>query len=133
MQKELIGVVCFYYLYIIYLMFFMFFRRKKRIQEGVVRTSHFRAYVGDSSEELVIIQNHFNNQFQIPVMFMLAIIFTLQQGNASTTAFVFSIVFVISRIAHSYVHLTYNNVIHRALCYFIGVVCVLILFVLNLF
>lgn len=132
MEKELVGVICFYFIYIIYLMFFMFFRRKKRIKEGVIRTSHFRSYSGESSEELVIIQNHYTNQFQIPVIFMISLLLSIQLGNANQLVFIFALIFVISRIVHSYVHLTYNNVLHRAFAYFVGVLSVLSIFIINL-
>ena len=111
----------------------MFFRRKKRIQEGVVRTSHFRSYTGESSEELVIIQNHYNNQFQIPVIFLFSLLLSLQQGNTSKLVLGLAIVFTLSRMVHSYIHLTYNNVLHRAQAYFVGIICVLFILLSNLF
>jgi hypothetical protein len=127
MEKYLIAIILFYYSYVIYLMFYMFFRRKKKIREKVVRTSHFRAYLGESDEELVIIQNHFSNQFQIPMIFLFASLLSIALKEVSILTIVLAGLFVLSRFVHSYIHLTYNNVLHRALSYFIGVIIVFVM------
>lgn len=133
MEKYLIGIILFYYAYIIYLMIYMFFRRKAKIREKVVRTSHFRAYLGDSDEELVIIQNHFSNQFQIPMVFLFACLLSLSLRSLNEITIGLSCLFVLSRFIHSYIHLTYNNVLHRAIAYFVGVIVVFCMILQTLF
>jgi len=129
MEKSLIGIVAFYYAYMIFLGIYMFIKRKQKIKQREIKVSYFRAYTGEVPHELTILQNHFTNQFQIPVLFMIAILFNIQSQNANMLALVFSLIFVVSRICHSIVHLGYNNVLHRAFTYFIGAICVLGLFI----
>jgi len=131
MDRNLIFVMTFYYFYIVAYMFYMFNKRKQAVINKEVRASHFKAYSGETSDYLKVIQNHFNNQFQIPVMFMIACLLTLQQQKTSPLIISLAILFVLSRIIHSLIHLGEDNVIKRASTYFIGVVAVGLIFILN--
>ena len=132
MNQFLIGTMTFYFGFVIFLMFFMFFRRKARVKNKEVRTSHFKAYIGESPEDLVVIQNHFTNQFQIPVVYMIACVLTISQDKASVLTSILGAIFILSRMLHSYIHLGKNNVLHRAYAYFVGCLCVLGLLMVNL-
>lgn len=132
MNQFLIGTMTFYFIFIISLMLIMFFRRKARVKSKEVRVSFFKAYIGESPEDLVIIQNHFNNQFQIPLVYMLACVLTIAQDKASIVTSILGTVFILSRMLHSYIHLGKNNVLHRAYAFFLGCLCVLGLLIVNL-
>ena len=108
-------------------MLYMFFRRKAKIREKVVKTSHFRAYLGESDEELVVIQNHFSNQFQIPMVFLFAALLSITLNDVNEITIALAGLFVVSRLIHSYIHLSYNNVLHRAMVYFVGVIIVFVM------
>lgn len=131
MDRNLILVMTFYYFYIVAYMFYMFNKRKQAIIKKEIRTSHFKAYSGETPDYLKVIQNHFSNQFQIPMMFMVACLLTLQQQKTSSLVVGLAILFVLSRIVHSLIHLGGNNVMTRASAYFTGVVIVGIMFILN--
>ena len=67
MDKILISIMGFYYFYILAYMYYMFIFRRRAVANKEVRARHFKAYQGDTTESLQIIQNHFNNQFQVPI------------------------------------------------------------------
>ncbi len=127
MNQILIAIMFSYYVFIVILLLYMFLARRKSILNNEVRLSHFKSYTGSSTEKLVVLQNHFNNQFQIPVIFLIACTLAISQNSVNVYVIIFSILFVISRIVHSIIHLGTNNVLHRASSYFVGIVCVFII------
>ena len=132
MEQTLIKIICFYYFYIILVLFYMFFKRKAAIRSKDISIKHFKAYQGETTTELQTIQNHFNNQFQVPILFFIACLISLQQNTVSSFTIGFAALFIMSRIAHSFIHLGSNNVIFRAFAYFLGIISIGLIFVSNL-
>jgi len=132
MDQILIKIICFYYLYIVMVLFYMFFKRKLAISSRDVPIKHFKAYQGETTSELQTIQNHFNNQFQMPLLFFVACLISLQQNAVNSFTIGFALLFVFSRVAHSFIHLGANNVIYRAFAYFIGIISIGAIFFSNL-
>ena len=64
--------------------------------------------------------DNFRNLFELPVLFYLAIVVAAQAGLATTTVLVLAWLFVILRIAHSWIQCTYNKVMHRFYVYVTG-------------
>ncbi|MFT3789657.1 MAG: MAPEG family protein [Rudaea sp.] len=71
--------------------------------------------------------DNFRNLFELPVVFYLGVViaFLTAQVNALTLALAWT--FVVSRIAHSYIHCTSNRVRYRFYAYAFGV-CVMWVF-----
>ncbi len=124
MEIILIGLVNFYFLYIIFLLVYMFNKRKAAIRNKEVHFSRFKTYQGETTEQLQAIKNHIENQFQIPIIFFIACLFSIQQGTTNAVTVTFACVFVASRLVHSFVHLGSNHLIRRAFSYLIGLICV---------
>ena len=124
MEKALIALVCAYYLGIVVFGYYMFTRRKKAVIEGRVSAKHFKGYAGESPEDLKVLQNHFNNQFQIPMVFFFAVLLNLQQDTVNEWTLALAVLFVASRAGHTIVHLGSNRLIRRASLYFLGVLTV---------
>jgi len=61
--------------------------------------------------------DNFSNLFEAPVLFYVAIltIFVTQMGN--TTLLAIAWIYVALRYLHSFIHVTYNNVLHRYKAY----------------
>lgn len=55
----------------------------------------------------------FVNLVEVPVLFYALVGFYLLTGNASSLALGLAWVYLVLRIAHSLIYLTYNNVVHR--------------------
>ena len=68
-------------------------------------------------EKYVTPGNSYNNQFQMPRLFMMFVLFALQLELVDTFFILASYLFVALRYVHAYIHLTYNNVLHRLLCF----------------
>ncbi|AOE48927.1 MAPEG family protein [Kangiella sediminilitoris] len=57
--------------------------------------------------------DHFMNLFEMPVLFYLAVVIALITSSTSDWLLGLSWLYVLCRIAHAYIHCTYNNVFHR--------------------
>ncbi|RDX36609.1 hypothetical protein DZA50_03960 [Kangiella sp. HD9-110m-PIT-SAG07] len=57
--------------------------------------------------------DHFMNLFEMPVLFYLAVIVAIVTNSASLWLVGLSWLYVLCRMAHAYIHCTYNNVFHR--------------------
>jgi hypothetical protein len=64
--------------------------------------------------------NAFNNQFQLPVLFMLLVGFAWATRQADLLFVVMSWAFVLSRLGHAFVHVTSNEVLTRFRLYVAG-------------
>ena len=64
--------------------------------------------------------DNFRNLFELPVLFYLAIVVAAQAGLVTTTVLVLAWLFVILRIAHSWIQCTYNKVMQRFYVYCAG-------------
>lgn len=56
---------------------------------------------------------NFMNLMEVPVLFYVVTLTYFVTQRADTTALTLAWLFVAARIAHSFVHLTYNKVLHR--------------------
>ena len=67
------------------------------------------------------ISNAFHNQLEIPVVFYVLIALALITQQTDTIFVVLSWLFVLSRLAHAFIHVTSNNVRYRGPAYLVGV------------
>ena len=99
----------------------MFFTRiaqmkRERIHPQAVATSaQDTARLTDSRAA-----DNFRNLFELPVLFYLAIVVAAQAGQVTTTVMALAWLFVVLRIAHSWIQCTYNKVMHRFRAYVAG-------------
>jgi hypothetical protein len=76
------------------------------------------------------IGNCFSNQFEMPLLFYALIALALPLRHADLVIVALSWVFVVTRFAHAGIFVTSNNVRHRSLAWFAGV---LVLFAMWLY
>ena len=74
-----------------------------------------------------LLSNCFDNQFQLPVLFYVAVLLTLWAGAVSWFELALAWAFVVLRYAHAAIHITTNSVEHRFAVYTAGlaVLCAL--------
>lgn len=120
MEKYLVLFMFTYIAYIFGFSIYNFFIRKKAISNQLVKMSHFRSYTTSGPEHLKIYSNHYSNQFQIPILFLVTCLVILVFKSTSIVTLSLAGLFLASRLVHAYIHLTYNNVIHRALAFASG-------------
>ncbi len=69
--------------------------------------------------------NNFTNQFELPVLFYVLILAAMHTGATNIFTIILAWAFVISRVIHSFIHMTSNQVRPRYIAYGIGAICLL--------
>lgn len=88
--------------------------RIKAVKAGEVKVSYFRLNQGQElPKALRQTERHYENLFEFPVLYYVIIIMIYITEQANYGYLVLAWLFVFSRIAHAYIHLGHNNVIHR--------------------
>lgn len=82
-------------------------------------------------ENVIKTTRNLNNQFEVPVLFYAACVTYIAVGVESTLGLVLAWAFVLGRVAHAYIHITYNDLTHRMMAFLFSLVAVLLLW-LNL-
>lgn len=102
------------------------------VRSGDVKLKYFKLMQGqDVPERVTVTTRCFNNMFEVPVLFYVACTLYISLGAVGLPGLVFAWLFVALRYLHAFIHLTYNNFLHRMLAFWASFVCVLLLW-LNL-
>lgn len=123
----------FYVFYIAALGIFNFLTRKSHAQKKSLRLSFFKTYQGEAPERVLVVGRHYDNQFELPMLFLITCLSTHIFQATGTLAIVVAWTFVVSRMIHSFIHLGSNNVLHRAFAFAVGLLCILVMWVNILF
>lgn len=126
MDNLLLSLIPVYICYILFIAVLMFQRRVRAYNGKKVDHKYFKAYQGEVIPyDLQIIQNHFSNQFEIPVLFLITCLAFVALKASSTLTICLGVAFIISRIWHSTIHLGKNDVRVRLVSYLIGFIIIL--------
>jgi len=107
---------------------YMFRLRVDAVKKGQVKLSQFRLNSGiDVPDKLTQASRNYSNLFEMPTLFYIAGVLAIALHLESTAVIILSWIFVASRIAHSWIHLTTNNVLHRLKAFMLGNLCVFII------
>lgn len=107
------------------LVFFLYWllsrRRFTAVRSGSAQPGQFRENRQEPPESLLV-HNNLRNQFELPVLFH-AVCLTLYVSTADNWATVaLAWIFVLSRCAHSYIHITSNRLRYRRPLFIVGFV-----------
>jgi hypothetical protein len=107
------------------LVFFLYWllsrRRFTAVRSGSAEAGQFRENRQEPPESLLV-HNNLRNQFELPVLFH-AVSLTLYVSTADNWATVaLAWIFVLSRCAHSYIHITSNRLRYRRPLFIVGFV-----------
>lgn len=107
------------------LVFFLYWllsrRRFTAVRSGSAQPGQFRENRQEPPESLLV-HNNLRNQFELPVLFH-AVSLTLYVSTADNWATVaLAWIFVLSRCAHSYIHITSNRLRYRRPLFIVGFV-----------
>lgn len=89
-------------------------RRFRAVGAGKVSAEDFR--FGESASvpgEVSIPNRNYMNLLELPVLFYVACLMYYLSGQVDQTVMIVAWVYVALRAAHSVIHVTYNNVLHR--------------------
>ena len=109
----------------------MYFCRIAEMQEKNIAAQQIdtrangRALLTDSAASA----DNFSNQFEMPVLFYLAIVLALMLLIQDYVLVVFAWLYVALRIVHAFIHTTYNDVMHRFVVYIASCAALFILWV----
>lgn len=79
--------------------------------------------------DVALLNRNFMNLLEMPVLFYVACLTLYVTKTADGTAVILAWLYVALRLCHSLVHITYNNVVHRASAYAASTVVLLVLWV----
>ena len=100
------------------------------VTSGAVGLRYYKLMQGDNAPEFVIKTTRcYNNQFEVPVLFYVVCTLYVSLGIESVVGVAFAWAFVLLRVVHAYIHLSYNRVVHRMVVYWAALMCVLVLWV----
>lgn len=103
--------------------------RVKAVRNKQVHVKAFRVMDGDFPESVVRTTRLYNNQFELPVLFFVAGTLYIALGQSHALGTTLAWAFVVSRVIHAGIQLVYNNVFHRMLAFWAGVIIVLAMWV----
>lgn len=95
--------------------------RVRAVRRGEARPEDFRLGESAAVPARVALHNrNYMNLLELPVLFYVVLLMLRVTGTADAAALVLAWAFVGLRIAHSVVHLTWNNVLHRLVAFAAG-------------
>lgn len=90
------------------------FQRVKATFKRVLDADDFKLGESDRVPPEVSIPNHnYMNLLEIPVLFYVVCVILFITNHVDTNMVILAWAYVAIRVAHSIIHLTYNNVMHR--------------------
>ncbi len=111
---------------------YLFKLRIDAVRTGQVKLGSFRLNNStDIPPKMLQASRNYTNLFEVPTLFYSAGILALVLHVNTSSMALLSWIFVASRIAHSWIHVTNNNVIHRLQAFMVGNICVVLMW-LNL-
>jgi hypothetical protein len=105
----------------------LFRLRVKAVKAGEIRLSQFRLNNSEVPDSIAQAARNYTNLFEVPVLFYTAGAIAIALGIQVPAMIITAWIFVLARIAHSWIHLTSNNVIYRMRAYMLGNICVLVI------
>lgn len=129
MKIQLVFPMAFYALYMGCLGIIVFWSRYKAIKGGEVSPKYYKAHSGEKppSERLIIIGRHYDNQFQVPMLFFIVCSLHMVLGLANLFTLVLAWLFVVARLLHTRIHLGTNFIPYRAGTFMLSWLVVLLL------
>ena len=73
-----------------------------------------------ANEQVIATSRNFDNQFQMPMLYLFSVLFTLQLGLADLVYVIMGAFFVLLRVVHTVVHIGSNNVRLRFNVFLLG-------------
>ncbi|TWF57359.1 hypothetical protein FHW37_1021002 [Neorhizobium alkalisoli] len=101
-------------------------RRVAAVKSGSAAAQQFKENLSEPEESLLV-HNNLKNQFELPMLFHAGALAIYATNADNIITIVLAWVFVISRYAHSYVHITSNRLRYRRPLFMIGFAATVVL------
>jgi hypothetical protein len=112
------------------LLFWMAYTRRTSLSRGDLKVRDIALRQPAWPPRATQASNSFDSQFQIPILFYVLVILAWITKQADLLFVVMAWIFVLSRLAHAYVHTTSNHVPTRFNIYALGMVVLLIMWII---
>ena len=112
------------------LLFWMAGLRLRAIRHGEVDPEKIRLREPHWPPRVLQISNAYHNQLELPVLFYVVVLLAFASDTLDVTLLVLSWLFVLSRLAHAYVHVTSNRLDRRTGVFGIGAIALLLMWVI---
>jgi hypothetical protein len=112
-----------------FLLLWMATARTRAVKAGETRLRDVALREPNWPDRVAQIGNCFSNQFEIPLLFYVLVALALPLRHADLFIVLMSWVFVVTRFAHAGIFVTSNNVQHRSLVWFAGVLVLLAMWI----
>jgi hypothetical protein len=110
---------------------YLFKLRVAAVKSGKVKLSSFRLNnTQDIPPEMEQASRNYSNLFEMPVFFYAAGTIALALNIETLIVTYLGWLFVLTRVVHSWIHLTSNNVIRRMQAFMAGNICVLFMWII---
>lgn len=113
-----------------FLLFYMFSSRKAALTRREVRIADIALGEQNWPPQVTQVSNAYHNQFQLPLLFFVIVILAFMLKKADLLFVLMSWIFVVSRIAHAFVHVTTNRVQRRFMVFAVGAIVLLIMWII---
>lgn len=128
MKTQLVFPMAFYVFYMWCLAVYVFRTRLRAIQSGQVPAKYFKTFAGDlPPERVVLVARHYDNQFQVPLLFFIGCVLHIVLGQANNLTLILAWGFVMSRGLHSWIHLGRNSLQRRVMAFALGWLVIVLL------
>jgi hypothetical protein len=126
-DKLLILAMVLQVLLTLVLLVWMGFERVPRVARGEIAVKDIAVDRNAYPLRARLLSNSFDNQFQLPVLFYVAVFLTLWSGGAGWVEVMLASLFVALRYVHAAIHVTTNRVYRRFAVYSAGLVVLALL------
>ena len=113
--------------------FYTAYCRVSMSMRGEVNPRYFKTMSGyEVPEKIQVTTRHFANLLETPPLFYIAGALIIALGIDSGIAETICWVYLTARLAHMFVHNSYNHPVHRMICFMLGLFCILALWIIVL-
>jgi len=112
------------------LLLWMAYTRRSSLSRGELKVRDIALGQSAWPPKAMQASNCFDNQFQLPLLFYVLVIFAWITKQADLIFVVMAWIFVLSRLAHAYIHTTSNHVPTRFNLFALGVAVLLIMWII---
>lgn len=130
MKNELILPMAIYMFYMFGIGVYLFRSRAGALKKREVSFQYFKTYnVAPPPDKVVVIGRHYDNNFQVPLLFFVSCLTHMIIGSVNTYTVALAWFFVASRFFHSFVHLGSNDVRFRVVGFALGWLAIVLMWV----
>ena len=97
---------------------FMLVLRVKAVRTRKLSPRYFKLYEGgDVPKQLAAVTQNYNNLLELPILFYMVCVLAIILNKSPDYFILHAWAYVFLRYIHSYIHVTYNHIVHRLLIF----------------